>query len=96
MSDPDSRPLDAATAPYIQRASRPANEARGFGKRSAARIISIAVIFVGSLSLGKCDGANSGGSGYPGNQSVSGLFPCGPERWNSVPPLFRLFVGGNV
>jgi len=47
MSEPNSRPLDAATARYIQRASNPANEARRFEERSAARIVSIAAIFVG-------------------------------------------------
>ena len=47
MSEPNSRPLDAATARYIQRASNPATEARRFEERSAARIVSIAAIFVG-------------------------------------------------
>src|SRR5258708_35448248 len=47
MSEPNSRPLDAATARYIQRASNPANEARRFEERSAARIVSLAAIFVG-------------------------------------------------
>jgi hypothetical protein len=47
MSEPNSPPLDAATARYIQRASTPANETGRLGKRSAARIVSIAAVFVG-------------------------------------------------